>query len=203
LLLAVHFRPQRSAVYCMLINWERSSHSRASFFFFFFFLLLFRGAHGRYEEERVVRRRRRTLAALPRNILGRPARPACPAASAVRRNQSCLGQTAGVGGYQLQLRAVQALQVRQQRRPQLQVRVHHAHHRSLQPMNDQHNAIIFSSFFVMGRANTITTTRSTCYYCLYVCAWFRLQSKYMVLLSVCYSFFLKKMSVCYTAARHI
>ena len=63
-----------------------------------------------------------------------------PPASAVRRNESCLGQPAGVGGYELQLRAVQALQIRQQRRPQLQVRVHHAHHHSLQGRRANANA---------------------------------------------------------------
>ena len=90
-----------------------------------------------------------------------------PPASAVRRNESCLGQPAGVGGYELQLRAVQALQIRQQRRPQLQVRVHHAHHHSLQGRRANANAAqgkrldgmvgISSSFFFFSFISSLSS----------------------------------------------
>ena len=104
-----------------------------------------------------------------------PARAARhPPASAVRRNESCLGQPAGVGGYELQLRAVQALQIRQQRRPQLQVRVHHAHHHSLQGRRANANAAqgkrldgmvgISSSFFFFSFLLYHLSPANTCTY---------------------------------------
>lgn len=116
----------------------------------FFFLPSSSGAHrGVMRRSRWYDDARSTLPAVAHSEHPLPpaAGPSCPAASAVRRNQSCLGQTAGVGGYQLQLRGVQAFQVRQQRRTQLQVCVHHAHHRSLHAAHSRGwNEQLMSSF---------------------------------------------------------
>ncbi len=65
-------------------------------------------------------------------------------ASSVHSNKARLGQPAGVRGYQLQLGAVQPLQIRQERWPELQVRIHQAQHHSLQyngsTQDDEHSA---------------------------------------------------------------